>query len=488
MVDVSKEAQAAGVTTGLSLAEARAVLPSLKVTEVDPNSDRHMLEALADWCRRYTPWTAVDENSGYAGVSGSGLWLDISGCAHLFGGEQALLNDLTQRLSASGFVVTAAVADTPGAAWAVARFVTDKVGVTVPPGEARTALAPLPIAALRIPADVIEGLNRVGLLRIGNILQLPRAPLAVRFGNVLLGRVDQALGRTQEPLSPRHHLPAMHTRLSFAEPIGQRDDIAFATSQLIADLCVRLEAAHLGARHLELALYRTDAMVVRVNVGTSQAVRDPAHLERLFREKLQNLDAGFGVEVITLAAVTIAPLASIQPSMGFGQDLQKEKNTAKLVDRFCNRLGNTNVVHLTEHASHIPELACREVPALTGEHTPRTRHAAMTDDSERSRQPRPLKLLPSPEPIEVIAPVPDGPPAAFRWHRIQHRLIAAEGPERIGPEWWLDGTYGHDPEHSSRIRDYYRVENSKGHRFWIYREGLYRPGISPHWYLHGVFP
>jgi protein ImuB len=279
----------------------------------------------------------------------------------------------------------------------------------------------------------------------------------------------------------------MHTRLSFTEPIGHSDDIAFATSQLIADLCVRLEAAHLGARHLELALYRTDATVVRATVGTSHAVRDPAHLERLFREKLQKLDAGFGVEVITLAAVTVAPLASIQPSMGFGQDLKKE-STAKLVDCFCNRLGNANVVHLTEHASHIPELACREVPARTGEHAPRTGPAPITNDSERSQQPRPLKLLPSPEPIEVIAPVPDGPPVAFRWHRIQHRVIAAEGPERIGPEWWLDGTYGYDPEHLSRIRDYYRVENLEGHRFWIYREGLYRSDINPRWYLHGFFP
>ena len=493
MVAASAAARAGGVAPGLPLAQARALLPHLNVAAADPRAEWRTLENLADWCGRYTPWTAVDGNDedgndkeGDTGA-GAGIWLDISGCAHLFGGEQNMLDDLTDRLAAFGFTAIAAVADTPGAARAVARFASVNATAIVPPGQTRTALTPLPLAALRLPPAVIEALSKVGLRRIGDVLPIPRASLAARFDKRVLQHLDQALGRVQHPLSPRRPIPAMDARLAFADPIGHNNDVARATSQLLAALCAKLAAADLGARGLELALYRTDGTVARAVTGTSRPARDPGHLERLFREKIETLDAGFGIEVMTLAATVVDPLGAVQTPMGFERAFGGE-DTARLIDRLCNRLGPENVVCLTERGSHIPERSCREVSALVAPPAPRSpKMAKALGDDERPRQPRPLTLLPWPEPIDAMAPVPDGPPVMFRHHRVRHRVVAAEGPERIGPEWWLED-HGYDPERQSRIRDYYRVEDSEGQRFWIYREGLYRPDRPPRWYLHGLFP
>ena len=478
---VDDAAKTAGIVPGLTLADARALLPDLAVAEVDTAADRRALEGLADWCGRYTPWTAVDEIDVYPGDNGGGggLWLDISGCAHLFGGERALLDDLVGRLAAFGFAAAAAVADTAGAAWAMARF-TEETAVVVQPGDVATALPPLPVDGLRLPARTVEALSRVGLRRIGNLTVLPRGALAARFGDIVLQRLDRALGRVDEPLSPRRPAPAMHVRLAFAEPVGRADDIALATRKMLDELCARLAAAHLGIRRLELALYRTDGTVARAAIGTSRPVRGPDHLHRLFREKLDGLDVGFGVEVTVLAATVVAPLAPAQTAMGF-EPREHAEVVGRLIDRLGNRLGAGNVMHLVDHASHVPERACRKLPALVGA------PASTCDEDRRSRQPRPLQLLPWPEPIEVMAPVPDGPPALFRWRRVQHRVATAEGPERIEPEWWREED-GHDPARRSSIRDYYRVEDAHGCRFWIYREGFYRPDVIPRWYLHGLFP
>jgi protein ImuB len=479
---VDDAAKAAGIVPGLTLADARAQLPDLMVAEADAAGDRRALEGLADWCGRYTPWTAVDEVGGVLGDrgGGTGLWLDISGCAHLFGGERELVEDLVGRLAGFGFAAAAAVADTAGGAWAMARF-TEETPVVVPPGDVVTALPPLPMNGLRLPPKTIEDLSRVGLRRIGDLAALPRTPLAARFGDLVLERLDQAFGRVDEPLSPRRPPPAMHVRLAFAEPVGRTDDIALATGKMLDELCARLAAAQLGVRGLELVLYRTDGTVVGAAIGTSRPVRDPDHLQRLFREKLDGLDPGFGVEVTVLAATVAAPLAPAQTAMGFEPREQQAEAVGRLIDRLGNRLGPDNVIRLVERASHVPERACRRIPALAGA------PADACDGDQRSRQPRPLHLLPWPEPIEVMAPVPDGPPVLFRWRRAHHRVAAAEGPERIEPEWWRQED-APDPARRPLVRDYYRVEDAQGHRFWIYREGFYRPDIAPRWYLHGLFP
>jgi protein ImuB len=503
IVAVDAVARSGGIQPGLPLADARALLPILSALPADPAADKRALTEIADWCVRYTPWTAIDREDGHPGEfgAGAGLWLDVSGCAHLFGGEAALLRDLLTRLEGLGFAAIAAVAESAGAAWAIARFAGKSIAI-VREGAVATALAPLPVQGLRLPPEVAAALQRIGLRRIGDLLSLPRAPLTARFGDILLRRLDQALGSLDEPLSPRLPPPLFRARLAFAEPIGRTEDVTAALDHLLVDLCARLEATHKGARRAELAAFRTDGTVARAAVGTSRPTRTPCHLRRLFAEKLDGLDLGFGIEVMTLGAVVVDPLAPAQPMIGLEAETSRAENLAQLIDRLRNRLGSNAVVRLTEHPSHIPERACREMPAMAGFPTlpsPQPSPAGRgrlaqregegkTADNEdhRSRQPRPVHLLASPEPIEVIAPVPDGPPVLFRWRRIRYLIARAEGPERIGPEWWLaDG--GHNVEALSRIRDYYRVEDNDGLRFWIYREGFFRPDRPPRWYLHGMF-
>jgi protein ImuB len=282
----------------------------------------------------------------------------------------------------------------------------------------------------------------------------------------------------------------MITRLAFAEPIGHFDDVARAAAYLIKDLCARLAEAHQGARRLELALYLTDGTVSRAAIGTSRPTRDPVHLQRLFREKLDLLNIGFGIEVASLAAPEIDPLAAIQmPLAAPESEPWRSESLAHLIDRLVNRLGADNVNQFIRQASHIPERACQEIPATADRGNKRTAGGRQDKGTgpagdQQSRQPRPLILLPWPEPIEVVVPVPDGPPVMFRRGRRQHRVSTAVGPERIASEWWREDR-GLDP---LRIRDYYRIEDSDGGRFWIYREGLYRPDIPARWYLHGLFP
>lgn len=485
----SPAATAGGAVPGLSLTEARAVLPNLAVVPADPAGDAKAMAALAGWCGRYTPWTAVDPLGGETAAGSAGLWLDVSGCAHLFGDEGSLLEDLVLRLEACGLAAAAAIADSPGAAWAVARFSGKPMSI-VPPGEARDALAPLPVAALRLQGDIIEALQAVGLRRIEDLIPLPRAPLAARFGEILPKRLDQALGTADEPISPIRPVPAMASRLAFAEPIGKPEDIVLAVRHLLTELCSHLAAAHQGARRLELRIYRTDATATDLAIGTSRPEREPKHLERLFAEKLTGIDAGFGIDTMVLGALVVEPLAPAQAAMGFAGGA-KTDGLSRLIDSLGNRLGPERVVLLLPRESHLPERACAEVPAFAAGSRQATAAAAVPlpvhpPVDERSRQPRPVHLLPWPEPIDVIAPVPDGPPVLFRWRRQPHRVAAAEGPERIEAEWWEhDG--GHDPERAPPWRDYYRIEDENGRRFWVYRLGGYVPGVPARWFLHGRF-
>lgn len=482
VVAVDRAARAGGIRPGLPLADAYAVLPELRALPADAVADAKVLEGLAAWCGRYTPWTAVDSQADPLPGAG-GLWLDVTGCAHLFGGEAALLRDVVRRLEGLGFAARAAVSDTPGAAWAVARFgaVAEDGTAEIPEGGLRAALAQLPVAALRLNGTTAEGLRRVGLRRIGDLIDLPRAPLAARFGEAVLRRLDEALGRRGESLSPRRPVAPLRARLAFAEPIAAPGHIAAGLRHLLADLCRRLAEARRGARRLELVLYRTDGTCVATTVGTGRPVRDVCHLERLFREKLEGLDPGFGVEVMTLAAAVAEELEPSQGDLTAGG--AADEDLGRLIDRLGNRLGAANVARLLAQASHLPEKACREVPVLAASPPP-----VAGDGAFRPLSPRPLHLLAWPEPVEVIAPVPDHPPLMFRWHGRPHRVVRADGPERIAPEWWL-ADEPLDPEAAERAtRDYYRVEDERGRRFWLYREGLYRADKAPRWYLQGVFP
>ncbi len=461
---VNAAARADGLRVGLKVADGRAMVPHLRIVDDDPARDRQTLAAIADWCDRYTPFAACDGRDG--------LFLDITGGAHLFGGEAALLADILARLDGFGFAGRGAVADTPGAAWAVARHghATDPI---IPPNGGPAALAGLPVAGLRLDAALADTLDRLGLKRIGDLAALPRPALAARFGAGLCRRLDQAFGTVGEPISPRRPAPALRVRLAFVEPVARQADIAYALDRLLADLCRQLEKAHRGARRLELALFQTGGGVIRLAAGTSAPTRDPRHLARLFAEPLAQHapdpgDAGAEIESAVLAAAETGPFAADQLALDDGTSTGTE--VAALVDRLANRLGAGNVFRIAPVESHIPERAVATRPAF----------AVRRGDAGGWRRdpPRPLRLFTRPVPIEVVASVPEGPPARVRWRNQTLRIRHAAGPERIAGEWWRE---------RAPTRDYYRVEDQDGRRLWLYRAGLYRPDTPPRWFLHGLF-
>jgi protein ImuB len=476
---VCARAREAGLAPGMMLADARAMVPALQVQAAEPAADARLLEDLAAWCERYTPSVAIDCSHEHA--AGGALWLDVTGCANLFGGETALREDLLARLRRQGLAVTAAIADAPGTAWALARYGDDAPQI-VPPGGARVALVPLPVAALRLDPDVVQMLERLGLERIESLYPLPRPALVARFSDGLTTRLDQALGLLDEPISPRPPRPTYRAQLTFAEPIAQTEALEPVTRRLLAELCSALAAASLGARRLTLAFYRVDNSTAAVAVGTSRPCRDARQLERLFAQKLEHVDLGFGIERALLAAEMVEPLLP-EPlawrAMGAG-DLDQARDLAPLVDRLSNRLGRDAVSQLVPRASHIPERAQRWAPALS----PGTAEPFPQRGLHGEAPARPLRLLARPEPIEAVAPVPDEPPVLFRWRRALHKVAKVRGPERLAPEWWR--TLDVDPD--AVTRDYFAVEDTEGGRFWLFREGLYLAGVAmPRWYLHGLF-
>ena len=466
---MSRAAGVEGLAPGMTLADARALVPGLAVEPADPEGDACGLAGLADWCIRFTPWVALD--------GADALVLDVSGCARLFGGEAALLGRVVAAVTGLRFTVHAALADTPAAAWAAARFIPAADGATiVPPGGAEALLGALPVAALRLPADTVAALERLGLRRVVDVAALPRAPLTARFGAAVGRRIDRAFGREAEAIAPRRPVPAYLARRVFTEPLIDHAGIVTATDDLIAELVDGLAARGRGLRRLELALYRVDGGRRAVAVGAARATRDPAHLTRLLAVKLETLELGFGVEALTLAAAVTEPLAPVQATLAADGIRADPGGLAALVDCLAQRLGPANVVRFASRASHLPERAAAAVPAMA---------PASAAGGWRADVARPLRLFPRPEPIEAVAMVPDAPPVQFRWRGRAHRVARAAGPERLAAEWWRApraDTY--DPNDWC---DYYRVEDAAGLRFWLYRHGPYGPGGAARWYLHGVF-
>lgn len=454
----------------MGLADARAMHPALDVVEADPVADRRLLEGLADWCDRYTPLVAPDGEDG--------LFLDITGCAHLFGGEAALLEALRADLTAQGFDARAGLASTPGAAWALARF--DPFRIVAPGGE-EEALAAFPLAALRLDATVCQGLESVGLRVVGALFPVARAPLARRFGAGLLRRLDQAVGRVEEAISPCRPVAAVSAERRLAEPIGRIEDVEELTFMLAASMAEALARRGEGATLMELALFRVDGAVSRVAIATSRPLREARLARILLREKLQacgeSIDAGCGFDLLRLSALSVVPCRETQTdlvggSAGTGDDV------ALLADRIRARLGAQALLRPVEVASHLPERAVAHVAFGAPE---AARAPASGPGPAAIRPERPIRLLRHPEPVEVAAEVPEGPPLHFRWRRALHRIALAEGPERIAPEWWRE------PD-AARTRDYFRVEDDGGRRFWLYRQGLYgEAGAMPRWFMHGVF-
>jgi protein ImuB len=468
-------AELAGIRPGMTLADARALEPAIRPVDADFMADARALDGLADWCGRYTPWVGLDAPDG--------IFLDITGCGHLFGGEAALLEDVTGRLDGFGYGTRAAIGDTPGAAWGMAHHGAERYGI-VRPGHGRQALAELPVEGLRLPAEIVAGLRRFGMRRIGDLYAMPRAGITARFGVIVTRRLDLALEISPEPISPRRPVPPHIARVAFAEPISTPENLTTATRHLLDELCAGMERAGQGARRLDLGFFRVDGRVERSSVGTSRPVRTPLHLARLFAEKLDRVEPGPGVEIMILAATT-EPLGAAQIAMRIGAPAVtallggEREDEAELVDRLGNRFGLPRVRRLLPRESWWPENNTEPAVALDIPSRGAPNHGASQAASWPSDRFRPVRLLPRPESIHVMAPVPDDPPLMFRWRDIPHKVVHAEGPERLEPEWWREVT---------EMRDYYRVEDTAGQRFWVYRAGLYQPDRVARWYLHGVFP
>ena len=376
----------------------------------------------------------------------------------------------------NGIPCRLAIAGTTGAAWALAHAGKDRT--ILPSGQEQAALADLPVSSLRLDAGTVTGLRRLGLRTVQDLLRIPRAQITARFGALPVLRLDQALGAMEEAIDwPRPPIE-WHERLAFAEPIGTPEDLARALSRLAERLCVRLAEQDKGGQRFVARFFRVDDDVPQIAVTTALPVRDAGYLAKLLREKLDTVDPGFGIEVIALEAEIVAPLQAPQvAAQRSGLRLDATDRLAGVVDTLTNRLGADRVSRVAPYASHVPERAVRRVPPLP------VRQPSWVNDPAA---PRPIRLLRRPEEIEVIAPVPDDPPIRFSWRGVAHRVRAAAGPERIAAEWWRGKRSGKRPE-TDLIRDYYRVEDADGARFWIFRAGLHAEDRMPRWYLHGLF-
>lgn len=453
----------------MAVADARARCPALELAEAEPKADAAALDALADWSRRFTPLAAARPPDG--------LILDVTGAAHLFGGETALLDEAEARLAALGFCARAAIAPGPALARALARFSGVRhVAEAAGQGEIDALAASLPVEALEAGPEALAGLRRAGLRRVGDLLDRPRAPLAARFGQAALTRLDALTCRIRDPISPRFEAPAFIAERRFPDGLTQRADLEATLARLCADLCPMLERAGAGARRLEAVFYRVDGAVKRLEAGTSRPLRDPARLAALLAERLsavaeEGLDTGYGFDVLRLCATETERAAPPQTSLAPPErGAADDADLGDLIDRLGARLGLRRVLRLHPQASHLPEFAVAAVPAASGPPAPFPAQAA----------PRPLRLFERPEPVETIALFPDGPPLRFRWRRVLHEVVAYEGPERLAPPWW-------GPARDGPTRDYFQAQDRDGHVFWLFREGLYgRETEAPRWFVHGL--
>ncbi len=521
---LDEPATRAGLYLHQPLADALAVHPKLVCADAEQEAVEKALTALAAWAQRYSPATAP--------APPCGLWLDVTGCAHLWGGEDGLAHDLIARLDARGIPAKAAIAPTFGAAYALAhhakRYVIAPSANVIPesatalirdrsgkrasvsaaiPDSGRKArfrgdgcglpalLAPLPVERLRIGEETASVLRKLGLFTIGDLQRLPRAGLARRFPD-LLPQLDKALGRAPEAIEFLCPSSPWIERLRFAEPLSAPEDLERVTQKLLDMLCARLQTERQGGQRFEVSFFRCDGSAQTQAVSTALPVRDAARVFRLFREKIGLIDPGFGIDVAALAATHVEPLEAHQANILRNvKSVASAEELAALIDALENRLGEDRVYRLAAQESYIPERAVKRASVI-----PETTKALSTkghlrrvrkDPGDRQAgsgmtvpiAERPIRLFLRPHPIDVTAAIPDAPPMLFRWRKVVHRIVRADGPERISPEWWREiGDANED-----QVRDYYRVESAQGMRFWVFREGIYGGERPPRWYLQGLF-
>lgn len=465
IVASDRMAQTLGIAPGLSLADARARLPELIAVDHDPLADQALLEWIADDCDRYSPAVALNDIDG--------LTIDLTGCLHGADDEARIADRLAARLGNWGIHVRTAMAGTALAAQALARF------QTAPAADEAGAVRRLPIAALRLDEETQLALSRAGLRTIGDLADRPSAPLSARFGEEMTDMLAQLLGRANSRIVPRHVPPALMFERRFAEPVMRTQFMLDALQALAGEAETALADLAKGGRCFAARLFRSDGQVRNLAIETSLPTRDPAAIMRLFQERIDTLsdplDPGFGFDLVRLNIPTIEPLAPIQLSLEGGELARGELDA--LIDRLSTRLGHGRFRRMQPQDTHIPEQAMLALPMV--EAGPPAKWAAPQPGEPPLR---PIHLFDPPQAIEVIAQVPDGPPHRFRWRRALHEVTRFEGPERIAAQWWKRD------DDAGLTRDYYRIEDARGRRYWIFRHGLYGTECThPGWYMHGLF-
>ena len=456
---VDRAAHELGLAVGLSLADARARLPDLVAAPADPASDARRMLRLAEWCERFTPLVALDPPDG--------LMLDVAGCAHLFGDEEGLRAAVTQGLRRLGFTIRASIAATPDAARALARH-----------GRQGKPISALPVIALEAGEDIRLALIRAGLKTIGDLAARPTQSLTTRFGAGTTTKLVRILGREDRRITPLRPLPDCMVERHFPEPFVDMTALEAVVASFMDEAGRLLRQRGQGGRLFEILFFRADGVVQRLNLESSTPLREAAPLIRLFRLKCEKLadplDPGFGFDALRLSVLRTELFVEEEPR--FDGDVRVGKHIDELIDRLVARLGRERVLRFVARDTHDPDRVSVSVAALDP-----VVSAAWPEREKVSAPARPLRLFAPPQSIEAIALAPDGPPAKFLWRRVWRIVARAEGPERIAPEWWRTGP-------DAPTRDYYRLEDSEGRRFWVFREGLYdRETPAPRWRLHGLF-
>jgi protein ImuB len=455
---VTATARKYGINEGMTVADAKVITPDLHVFDHKKGREVKLLNGLAEWCLRYTPLISLDPPDG--------LLLDITGCAHLRGGEREYLKDMIGRLKHIGYDIRPGIADTIGCAWGVARCA--KNGLIVPEGGHRNALMPLPPSALRLPTDLLLKLQNLGLDQISSFVHMPHSVLRRRFQKGLVLRLLQALGQEEEFLIPLKEPVPYTERLECLEPLQTREAIEIAASRLLDDLCKRLYGEGKGLRQAALLWFRIDGKKGQIAVGTSQGTNNAAHLFKLFSLKFDQVEPGMGIELFVIEASQTEPVNDKQSGLWAGKPGPDSEEIAELVDRIVGRIGNEGIRRYLPSEHYWPERV-----AEPGNHQADGKQAEWWSD-----RPRPIQLLDPPELIQAMALTPDYPPKLFKYKAERHLIVAADGPERIADEWWME-----PGEH----RDYYIVEDEEGGRFWLFRSGHYDSEQPQQWYLHGYF-
>ncbi|MGC4038432.1 MAG: DNA polymerase Y family protein [Chitinophagaceae bacterium] len=455
---VNRLAQRQGIDCGMVLADARAVVPSLQCMEDKPTPSGKLIHAIARWCIRYTPVVAVDAPDG--------LVLDATGCAHLWGGEQNYITAITKRFNELGYTVRIAMADSIGAAWAVCHY--GQGERIIEPGRQDVALLNLSPAALRLDTVIVERLYKLGLKQIKSFIGMPRSALRRRFGESILLRIDQALGKIEETVVPVIVPEPWEERLPCLEPIVTATGIAIALERLLDNLCQCLQKEAKGLRAANFMGYRIDGKMEQISIATTRASHNVPHLFKLFKQKIETIEPALGIELFILNAPVVEEYTARQVHIWEGNCGLDDIKFAELMDRISGKIGAPAIQRYLPAEHYWPERSIQEAVSLGQELT----------TNWNNHRPRPLQLLAVPEAIQVMAPIPDYPPMHFRHNGKLHKVKNADGPERIEQEWWLQ-----EGEH----RDYYAVEDEEGCRYWIFRSGHYTGDKSNQWFLHGYF-